>query len=215
MKKFLSTVLLISLTMTVISCNDNEREITTFESEVNNLDEARIIQGFINAKEQMKSLTFKTSNSSTHKVVLDEQNIKQKYKENLALINKETGLNLKYDEGEFKAMILSLESDYINNGFTISDLTYQNNLYKIEQNGSIELYQNTNDILNKIYYNSNTNNYGDIVTNRKITRGCAIALAGNFVATLGLSGCVTGVGCPVAIAGKVLAMASVADSCLS
>lgn len=114
MKKVLSTVLLMSLTMTVISCNDNEREVTTFETEVNNLNKPEILQGFINAKGQMKGLSFKTINSSTNKVVLDEQSIKRKYEENLALINKETGLNLKYDEGEFKAMLSSLESDYIN-----------------------------------------------------------------------------------------------------
>ena len=50
MKKVLSTVLLMSLTMTVISCNDNEREVTTFETEVNNLNKLEILQGFINAK---------------------------------------------------------------------------------------------------------------------------------------------------------------------
>lgn len=111
-------------------------------------------------------------------------------------------------------MLSSLEGNFIENGFVISNKKYSDNVERIKSKGSEQLFNETNEVLKKLYNNPDV--YTQSTTARSgISCGCALSLAGNFVATLGLSACATGVGCPLAIAGKVLAMASVADSCLS
>lgn len=207
-KAFKLTILSLSLLVSVSSCRENEKDagVVTEENIVSN---AKAIDGLIRAKSKMKSLSFHRD-SSTNKSAVDIEIVREKYRSNLDLINKETGLNLIYNDNEFQAMLASLEGNYINNGFTISNEKYNENLIKIRKSNSEQMYNETNDILKKVYNINQLNSK----TGKSITRGCALALAGNFVATIGLGACATGVGCPIAIAGKVLAMASVADSCL-
>lgn len=184
------------------SCNrddaNNGKINVTKENKLNKVEKLKKV------KKKMKKIDF-----SSNEIKIED--IKDKYKENLNLINKEVGLDLKYDEGEFKTMISSLDSEYLSKGFIIPKETYNKNLLNIDKNSSKPLFNEANAVLSSIYKD-------DILISEQkkgISRACALALAGNFLSTLGLSACITGAGCPVAIAAKVLALASVVDSCTS
>ncbi|MBT0574307.1 hypothetical protein OKE68_11565 [Riemerella anatipestifer] len=214
-RKFYYALGVYALMSVFVSCNRNasESDIIIKEEKLG-IDNIKVIEGLRSSKNKMTSLKF----TRGFTVLSDDKNstnislkdIENKYRENLEIINNETGLDLKYNEEEFKIMLSSLKGDFLKDGFVISGETYDKNLSEIRKNGSEELFYETNQILRKVY----SNNSEFVEYGRGITRGCALALAGNFLSTLGLSACATGVGCPVAIAAKVVAMASVADACM-
>lgn len=193
MNKILKITFVLFLSLTFFACSENDTQ-----SEVN---QSKVIAGFIEAKSKMNQVSNKSS-------LVDIEQIKNKYRSNLEIINNETGLNLKYDEQEFNSMLSSLDESSVNNGFLISNENFYQNLEKMNQNGSYETFNESQEILNTVYDVNNS-----MYLTRGFSWGCGIALASNFVATLGLSACATGVGCPLAIAGKALALAGVVASC--
>ena len=122
---------------------------------------------------------------------LDDDTIKKIYNSNLQIINKELGLNLKYEEDD---VLLLLN---VKNGVPSKNVLSFSRSYD-----SIEAM----DMLKEIYEENKAVS--------RISFGCGLSLVGNFVSTLGLSACATGVGCPVAIAAKAISLACVAEACL-
>lgn len=141
----------------------------------------------------------KHENDETYK----ELSLEEKYMTNLEQINLNLGLGLNYDTDEFHAVLSNLNDNFLENGFLLTEQEYQSQLNIIIENGHYELFLEVQDILNQVYE----------VDNQRMSWGCGFALAGNFVATLGLTACVTGVACPLAIAAKALSLAGVATSC--
>lgn len=124
------------------------------------------------------------------------------YKQNLGLINKKLNLDLKFDENDIK-LIEQFSERKTSKNIKLSAF-YQNQenevIDKLKESPNYELYLEAMKII-------------EDVEGRQLSWGCGIALASNFVASLSLVGCATGVGCPLAIAGKALALAGVAASC--
>lgn len=131
---------------------------------------------------------------------LDENSIREIYRSNLEYMNKEMGLNLEYNETDV-SLLFDLKNNTYKDVKKSIALSVNDDYIK-----SIELI---NEVYSPPFYAS---------TNKSISKPpsnfdwrCGVALAGNFVATLGLIGCVTGVGCPLAIASKAIALAGVAS----
>src|SRR5690625_251506 len=88
----------------------------------------------------------------------------------------------------------------------------------LKQNYSQEEFEKYNFLVNSLliindYYNKGQNGDGAILA--RMGAGCAVAIASNGIATLGLSSCaVPGPWCGVAIVGKALSMAGVYLSCV-
>lgn len=216
MKNLLKITLLLIMSLSLLACNKDQ-----VQQEVNESD---VINGLIIAKSKIKKMNNLNSinkvgsvnnvNNTSEIDLTTLEQIKQVYIENLNIINVETGLNLTYDEREFNAMMSMVDQSSINNGFLIPNETVNQNLELIDQNGGQTIFNESQGILSTIY-GVNTDSFNAVakVNRARISWGCGIALASNFVATLGLGACVTGVGCPIAIAGKALALAGVATSC--
>jgi len=153
------------------------------------------------------------SNQIKTKGGIDNNSILENYRRNLDVINKHTGLALDYDEEEIKLVVKDLNGDFVERGFYT---TYeQNKIYidKIKAEGNYKLFVEVCSILNDVNgWSDESIDIDDDI--QSLSWGCGWALAGNFVATLSLTACATGVGCPLAIAGKVIAMAGVASSCM-
>lgn len=170
-----------------------------------NSDNKKIIEGLKSAKTQFEQIAKDQAVNSRQKISVEDA-----YRSNLKIVNQSTGLNLQFDEQELRALEANLTGNSLENGFALSNAAYQNNINNIRQNGSLAVYLEAQEILAEVYGIEVDN---PAYTTYGIGWGCGIALASNFVATLGLGACVTGVGCPLAIAGKALALAGVATSC--
>lgn len=210
MKKGISIVTLLTLTVFLfVSCNSSVDKSTDLGNEAfqAQLDREQVIKGFMDAiihfNENKKEIKASKAPSSVN------QNIQEQYVENLNLINSKTGLNLNYKTTEIDAfnnnLIGGLNEVYISDEQTLRDIE------KIKADGNYELLLEVQKILNEVYSNASTNT-NNAYSNTPQFRGkgwsyagCGLAVASNFVATLGLAACATGVGCPLAIAGKVLA----------
>lgn len=195
MNKILKITFVLFLSLTFFACNEDDTK--------NEINQSEVIAGLIEAKSKMNQVTDKSN-------LTDIEQIKNKYRSNLEIINNKTGLNLTYDEQEFNSMLSTLDESSLSNGFLISNDNFYQNLEEMNQNGSYDIFNESQEILNTVYDINN----GTYLKKRGLSWGCGIALASNFVATLGLSACATGVGCPLAIAGKALALAGVATSCI-
>lgn len=149
--------------------------------------------GSMNIRDFEKSALLIKNSSEKFSFENRMENISYFYKNNLDLLNKNLSLNLKF----------SADDLYLLENKNIFTVTYQEEIInRLKLEGKYGVYIEALEILE------------DLKKNHSIDWGCGLALASNFVASLSLTACVTGVGCPVAIAGKALAMAGVAASCL-
>ncbi|QZO96819.1 hypothetical protein K6T43_12435 (plasmid) [Riemerella anatipestifer] len=144
-RKFYYALGVYALMSVFVSCNRNasESDIIIKEEKLG-IDNIKVIEGLRSSKNKMTSLKF----TRGFTVLSDDKNstnislkdIENKYRENLEIINNETGLDLKYNEEEFKIMLSSLKGDFLKDGFVISGETYDKNLSEIRKNGSEELF---------------------------------------------------------------------------
>jgi hypothetical protein len=186
----------------IVGC-EKETIIRSNQTTYNNqeLSKNEIIDGFKRSFNQFeKARLAKTSNKY-------EDDIVSGYKKNLEIINSNTSLELNFNVDEINAISSTLNNDFLEFGYYLSDDEIEEKILKIKEDGNYELFLEVQDILNEVYFNK------DGFQQKAISWGCGLALASNFVATVGLTACVTGVGCPLAVAGKVLAVAGVAASC--
>lgn len=175
----------------LVSCN--KENDTLSENVDNNLTEKQVI-------DELNLLVHHFKNESQKVTPSNQIDL---YKQHLDLINKKLNLNLKYDENDVKLIQYFSEKEE-SKSMKVAAL-YSNQ----EQNTIIEqLKESPNYVL---YLDAMQ--IIESIEPMRISWGCRLSLAGNFVATLSLGGCVTGFGYPLAIAGKAIAMASIAASC--
>ena len=186
MKKLKSISILFMLliaSLSFIECDNNE-EIT----DNNNL--------VLSKKEQIKIL----KESLIHfKKRAKKVSKEDSYIENLKYLNDRLNTNLNFSEKEIK-LIQNIKKDN-------SILSFENqkkNIEKIKKDGNYEIYLEAEKIIKEVYGNENKN------IQARLSWSCAFAIAGNIGATIGLTACITGVGCPLAIAMKVVALGSLA-----
>ncbi len=203
MKRIFTMLLALSLLNLNYSCSDDGIEFNTAESGA--VDSEKIILGL------KKSYIYFNNKNSSYKTKNYSSSIEEEYKENLKYINNQTGLDLKFDEEEFKKVISSLK-DNETGEFDLSYDSYLKNIEAIKENGDYELFLETKKIVEEVY-SQNTTDMGNAKISSRISFSCGLAIAGDVAATIGLAACGTGVGCPLAIASKIIAYASVIDSC--
>ncbi|MFV0391759.1 MAG: hypothetical protein ACK5KP_07750 [Paludibacteraceae bacterium] len=201
-------MLLVSTVFLFVQCDTSISESAILENDnfQEQLEREQIIKGF------KESVLYFNKNKDEIKgqnvsAVINSNRQRQQYAENLNIINSKTGLNLDYKIIEIDA----LESNLIDglNEVYISDEQNLKDIEKIKVDGNYGLYLEVLDILNEVYSNEpmHTNSPQFRIGGWSIA-GCGIAVASNFVATIGLGACLSGVGCPLAIAGKILAYGS-------
>lgn len=191
--------LLIALSaLLLVSCGKDSLKL-----EEGNLDRTKLVQDL---KESINYLKTKHSNYSFAK---KKSNIKEVYKSNLAYISSKTGIQLEFNEDEFNVLVSILENVEIGQNSTVYDvsMSYDNYLKSIEEiklNGSYELFMETQEIINEVY------SVDDSSGLRASIWGCGVAIAANYYSTIGLSACLTGIGCPAAVTAKLLSLAGIA-----
>lgn len=168
-----------------------------------NLNEEKIIDGL---KRSVSYFKKEQNENLSAKISID---LEEKYKANLEYMNNETGLNISFNSDEFQSILKSLNEDFVENGYLLSYEEYEKNVNIIKESGNYGMFLEAQDILSLVSSNNISNS-----NSKEFSWGCGLALAGNFGATIGLSACMTGAGCPFAIAMKAIAMASLASSCL-
>ncbi|QBQ41457.1 hypothetical protein E2P86_09935 [Sphingobacterium psychroaquaticum] len=166
------------------------------------LNETEVIAILSSSMHELKSRKFLLYESN------DKIDIKEQYKLNLEYLKSRTGVDLEYNDDEFDNMLSIFQGD-LTSDFKINEekvKKYKDELYK---SGKKEVYDKSLKILNIVYANDPSNS----IISPRISWGCGLAIASNVGATLGLTACVTGVGCPLAVAMKALALVAVVEAC--
>lgn len=117
-------------------------------------------------------------------------------------------MNLEYNEDEFNKMLSVIDGDLTSVfNFNVDKIKeFKETLYITDNKRN---YDESVNILSEIFSKNNSINN----QSSRMSWGCGLAIASNFGSTLGLTACITGVGCPLAIAMKVLALVALAEAC--